>query len=229
MISDKNRDTSELLLFDTCIVVAKSKSKSRLDVVFAAPLEEVNLSQPQNFEPRLILTRNNYKRTFNITTKEHSDARKWVETFKLAKEAHELELNRIESDKNITFLSGTVRDKDAPIPENDDDLTEDGVEETDIGSVADSPGLDTVKRAQVRPKPDRPSSMGLLFNGLFKKEKNPNASPKPSRRHTIEGAENKSAIESAKSKFIGENLLENTTSGIFDISFQIKKFNLENW
>ena len=104
-ISDKGRDTSELLLFDTCIVVAKSKGKSRLEVVFAAPLNEVNLTQKDQFEPRLSLTRNNYRKNFDITANAYSDANKWISTFKDAKEAHELELSRLETEKTSLFLN----------------------------------------------------------------------------------------------------------------------------
>ena len=92
-------------MFDTCIVVAKSKGKSRLEVVFAAPLNEVNLTQKDQFEPRLSLTRNNYRKNFDITANAYSDANKWISTFKDAKEAHELELSRLETEKSSLFLN----------------------------------------------------------------------------------------------------------------------------
>ena len=184
-------------------MVAKSKGKSRLDVIFAAPLEEVNLTQPQ-FEPRLILTRSNYRKNFVITTKEHSDARKWTETFKEAKDAHEMELARIETDKNALFLNGAPAGEEGALDEADGAPYDD--RETDLGSVTDlttsleRDGPRPLKR-HPRPKSDpRPSSVGLWLNNVFKKDKSA-ASPKPTRRNTIDGAENKTAIENAKSKF----------------------------
>lgn len=197
-------------------MVGKSKGKSRLDVVFAAPLDEVNLSQPQNFEPRLILTRTNYRKNFVITTKEHSDARKWTDTFKEAKEAHELELNRIETDKNALFLNGSINGSNEQIEPDEPDGTLLDVEETDIGSVSDPAVASSVERPLKRPprltkSEARPSSVGLWLNTLLKKDKS-TASPKPSRRNTIDGADNKSAIENAKSKFnSSETSLDNNS------------------
>jgi len=189
-------------------VVAKSKGKSRLDVVFTAPLEEVNLAQPQ-FEPRLILTRENSRKNFVMTTKEHSDARKWIETFKEAKESHEMELARIQTDKNALFLNG------APIgdePDEPDGVTYDD-QETDLGSVSDlTTSIDRPPKRNRNKPEQRPSSVGLWLNNVFKKDKSA-ASPKPTRRSTIDGAENTTAIENAKSKFNNSEPSLNNNSG----------------
>ena len=63
------------------------------------------MTQKDQFEPRLSLTRNNYRKNFDITANAYSDANKWISTFKEAKEAHELELSRLETEKSSLFLN----------------------------------------------------------------------------------------------------------------------------